>query len=34
MQLLTQEDITFNPEHGWSSEPNFVKRFAKLWHAE
>ncbi|HEY5333146.1 MAG TPA: substrate-binding domain-containing protein [Solirubrobacterales bacterium] len=34
MQLLTQKDITFNPEHGWSSEPEFQKRFAKLWHAE
>jgi ribose transport system substrate-binding protein len=32
-QFLTKEDITFNPEFGWSGYPDFAERFAKLWNA-
>jgi len=32
-QFLTKEDITFNPEFGWSGYPDFAERFAKLWGA-
>lgn len=34
MQFLAQKDITFDPSLGWASEPEFMKTFAKLWHAE
>jgi ribose transport system substrate-binding protein len=32
MQFLAQKDITFDPNLGWASEPEFVKTFSKLWH--
>jgi ribose transport system substrate-binding protein len=31
-QFLTQKDITFNPNLGWSAYPDFAQRFATLWH--
>ena len=31
-QFLSQKDITFNPEKGWTGYPDFAQRFAKLWH--
>jgi ribose transport system substrate-binding protein len=31
VQLLTQEDITFDPSMGWTGYPDFAERFAKLW---
>ncbi|MGH2939604.1 MAG: sugar ABC transporter substrate-binding protein [Solirubrobacterales bacterium] len=30
-QFLTKEDITFNPEYGWSAYPDFEKRFKEIW---
>jgi len=30
-QFLTQNDITFDPQHGWTGYPDFAQRFAKLW---
>lgn len=31
MQLLEQEDITFDPAMGYAGYPDFAKRFATLW---
>ncbi len=31
-EFLTQKDITFNPNLGWSAYPDFAQRFATLWH--
>lgn len=31
-QLLQQEDITFDPSHGWLGYPDFADRLIKLWH--
>ncbi|MGH2936999.1 MAG: hypothetical protein ACRDPE_02640 [Solirubrobacterales bacterium] len=33
-QFLTQKDITFNPEYGWSAYPDFEKRFKEIWGVE
>lgn len=30
-QFLTKEDITFDPEKGWTGYPEYAERFAKLW---
>ena len=32
LQLLEQQDITFNPADGWTAYPDYQQRFAKLWH--
>lgn len=34
VQLLTQEDITFDPSNGWTGYPDFAERFARLWGVE
>jgi ABC-type sugar transport system substrate-binding protein len=31
MQFLSKKDITFNPQYGWSPDPEFMKTFATLW---
>jgi ribose transport system substrate-binding protein len=31
-QFLSKQDITFNPNLGWSAYPDFAQRFAGLWH--
>jgi len=31
-EFLSQQDITFNPNLGWSAYPDFAQRFAALWH--
>ncbi|HEX4090608.1 MAG TPA: substrate-binding domain-containing protein [Trebonia sp.] len=31
-EFLSQKDITFNPNLGWSAYPDFAQRFAALWH--
>jgi ribose transport system substrate-binding protein len=31
-EFLSQKDITFNPNLGWSAYPDFAQRFATLWH--
>lgn len=30
-QFLTQKDITFDPNNGWTGYPDFAARFATLW---
>lgn len=30
-QLLEQDDIDFDPSHGWSGYPDFPERFMELW---
>ncbi len=32
LQLLGQQDITFDPSRGWSAYPDYQQRFATLWH--
>lgn len=31
-QFLEQQDITFNAANGWTAYPDYVQRFASLWH--
>lgn len=31
-QLLSQQDITFDPTKGWTGYPDYIARFTKLWH--
>ena len=31
-QVLTQKDITFDTQYGYSAYPDFAKRFTALWH--
>lgn len=31
IQMLTPEDITFNPQLGWSGYADYAQRFAKAW---
>ena len=31
-EFLSQKNITFNPNLGWSAYPDFAQRFAALWH--
>ena len=31
-EFLSKQDITFNPNLGWSAYPDFAQRFAALWH--
>lgn len=33
-QFLSKEDITFDPEQGWTGYPDYADRFAKLWGVE
>lgn len=32
IQLLEQDDITFDVSHGFNAYPDFVERFTALWH--
>jgi ribose transport system substrate-binding protein len=31
IQFLTKEDITFDPEEGWTGYPNYAEMFENLW---
>lgn len=33
IQILTPEDIVFDPSRGWTGYPDFAERFGELWNA-
>lgn len=32
LRFLSKQDLTFDPSHGWTANPNYPARFMKLWH--